>query len=96
MAHLLTHNDSPSSKGPNSPTMDGIFAYQNGSAAGATQMLDIHSSLPELKNDTRDIAQTIEQALPSIQQICKSWDGHFSKGKPWLRRAVVEMRQCFL
>ncbi len=39
--------------------MDGIFAYQNGSAAGAAQTLDIHSSLPELKNDTRDIAQTI-------------------------------------
>lgn len=29
---------------------------------------DIHSSLPELKNDTRDIAQTIERALPSIEQ----------------------------
>ena len=76
--------------------MDGIFAYQNGSAAGAAQMLDIHSSLPELKNDTRDIAQTIEQVLQLIRQICKSWDGRFSRGKRWLRMAVVEMQQCFL
>jgi methyl-accepting chemotaxis protein len=49
-------------------TFAGITRVRNDVSGLSAQIHDIHSSLPELKNDTREIAQTIEQMLPSIQQ----------------------------
>lgn len=59
--------------------MSEAHAYTTSTLADMTQVrndvsrlgekiYDIHSSLPELKENTRDNAQTIEQVLPSIQQ----------------------------